>query len=455
MLFSHRGSQLEVQQRILDNQALLVALRMGAGKTPITLLALKELLHERFEIAKVLVVAPKRVAELVWHTEAAKWDQTKDLRVQRVLGTEPRRVQALANPAEIYVINRENFTWLVERFDGVWPFDCVVIDENRGFKDRASKSWQALKHVRGDIKRLYILSGTPTPNSLLELWPQISILDRGKRLGISISAYRDKWFIPDRKNGHVVYSWQIREGAAEKIHAAVQDIMVSVESGIVLPSLTYNEVLVTFDMSRYDEMKKNMISDSVVAVSAGVLAGKLAQMANGAVYDDDRCVHRIHDAKLDALEDIVDQGEPVLCFTSYQHDQRRILKRFPNAKVFDGEASLKAWQRGEIELLLMHPASGGHGVDGLQLGGSVAVWFGLPFSLDLYEQANARLHRTGQQRSVTIHHLIALDTIDQEIMDVLANKGDLQRALLKAVERIVGVTTSIQEMPKQLLKVSP
>ncbi len=438
MLFSHRGSQLEVQQRILDNQALLIALRMGAGKTPITLLALKELMYERFEIYRVLVVAPKRVAELVWHTEAAKWGQTKDLRVQRVLGSEPQRVKALGQGADIYVINRENFTWLVDRFEGQWPFDCVIVDENRGFKDRSSKSWQALKRVRNSIRRLYILSGTPTPNSLLELWPQISILDRGKRLGTSITAYREKWFMPDKRSGHVVYSWALKPGAEKEIYNAVADMMVSVESGIALPSRTNNVVEVTFDRTRYDEMRKEMVSGEIVAPSSAVLAGKLAQMANGAVYDSDRCVHPIHDSKLDALEEILDQGEPVLCFTSYQHDQARILARFPCARVFDGEQSLKAWQKGEVDLLLMHPASGGHGVDGLQLGGSVAVWFGLPFSLDLYEQANARLHRTGQQANVTIHHLIAINTIDEDIVQVLSQKGDMQQALLSAVKRLVG-----------------
>ena len=214
--------------------------------------------------------------------------------------------------------------------------------------------------------------------------------------------------------------------------------MVSVESGIALPSRTDNVVEVTFDRKRYDEMRKDMVSGEIVAPSAAVLAGKLAQMANGAVYDSDRYVHLIHDSKLDALEEILDQGEPLLCFTSYQHDQVRILERFPSARVFDGEQSLKAWQRGEVDLLLMHPASGGHGVDGLQLGGSVAVWFGLPFSLDLYEQANARLHRTGQQENVTVHHLIAINTIDEDIVQVLAQKGDMQQALLSAVKRLVG-----------------
>lgn len=445
MRFSHRGSQAEVQQRMLDNKALLVALRMGAGKTPVTLLTLKELIFVRFEIGKVLVVAPKRVAELVWHTEAAKWKQTQDLRIQRVLGTEPRRNEALKSSADVYVINRENFAWLVKKYKDQWPFDCVVIDENRGFKDRASKSWQALKSVRDQIKRLYILTGTPAPNSLLDLWPQISILDRGKRLGVSITNYRDKWFTPARRKAHVVYTWALKPGAEKEIHDAVADIMVSVKSGIKLPSRTDNVVAVEFDRTRYEELKKDMVSDGVVAVSAAVLAGKLAQMANGAVYDENGGVQRIHDAKLDALQEIVEQGEPVLCFTSYRHDERRILERFPQARVFEGEKSLADWQRGAVDLLLMHPASGGHGVDGLQVGGSVAVWFGLPFSLDLYEQANARLHRTGQMHNVTIHHIVSLNTIDEDIVQVLQRKGDVQQALLTAVTRILGSRVKAKE----------
>lgn len=437
MRFSHRGSQAEVQRRMLDQPALLVALRMGAGKTALTLLTVKELL-QRGELRKVLVVAPKRVAELVWHSEAAKWDQTRDLSVQRVLGSSVQRERALAQAADLYVINRENFPWLVDHLGESWPFDGVVIDENRGFKDRSSKSWQALKRVRDRIQRLYLLTGTPSPNSLLELWPQISILDRGRRLGHSLTRYRDRWFVPDRRNGPVIYSWKLKTGAEAEIHAAVADIMVSVQSGIQLPSCTYNILAVDFDRYRYDQLKRTMVSGSVVAISAGVLAGKLAQMANGAVYDEQRVVHLIHDAKLDALEELLDQGEPVLCFTTFQHDQARIRARFPQARVFDGEPSLRDWQQGQIELLLMHPASGGHGVDGLQFGGNVAVWFGLPFSLDLYEQANARLHRTGQQQNVTVHHLIALDTIDEDIMQALAQKGDVQQALLSSVHRLCG-----------------
>lgn len=429
MIFYPREYQSVAIKRMVDNPTQLLALRMGAGKTVVTLLAIKQLKPK-----KTLVVAPKRVTELVWHSEAAKWEQTSDLKVQRVLGNATARKKALSTDADIYVINRENFSWLVDEFPS-WPFECVVIDENRGFKDRSSKSWQSLKRVRNQIKRLYILTGTPAPNTLQELWPQISILDRGERLGRSLTAFRDKWFVPDKRNGNVIYTWALKENAESEIHQAVSDIMLTIQSDIVLPDRIDNVVPVCFDMTTYREMKKEMVVDEIVAVSAGVLAMKLAQMANGAVYNSEREVRLIHDAKLDALEEIIEQGEPVLCLTSYQHDQLRILRRFPKAQVFNGEDSLKAWQSGRIELLLMHPASGGHGVDGLQLGGNVIVWFGLPFSLDLYEQANARLHRTGQRKSVVVHHLVAVNTIDEQIMKALADKGDMQQALLDAVKQ--------------------
>lgn len=426
---------------MLENPYQLVALRMGAGKTVATLTAIHELMFDRFEISKTLVIAPKRVAELVWHREADKWDHLGQMKVAKVLGTPDQRMRALTQDADVYVINRENFAWLVKLVEASkqpWPFDCVVIDENVGFKDRASKSWQALKRVRKAIERLYILTGTPDPNGdLLDLWPQISLLDGGKRLGTGITKYKDRWYLPDKRNGTTIYSWKLKPGARDEIQGLVKDVMVSIDSNITLPERIDNVVPVPFNRRRYDEMEATQVSGAVMAVNPAVLAGKLGQMANGAVYDDQKVVHQIHDGKLDALAEIVDQGEPVLCFTTYVHDWDRIKARFADAVKFDGEASLAAWQAGQIKLLVMHPASGGHGVDGLQLGGNVAVWFGLPFSLDLYEQANARLHRPGQQNAVVVHHLVALNTIDERIMRVLENKGDMQQALMDAVKEIV------------------
>ena len=444
MNFSPRPYQEVAIKRMVDSPYQLLALRMGAGKTAATLMAVDQLMQAG-SITKTLVVAPKRVTELVWHTEAAKWDQLAHLRVQKVIGSLNQRIAALAQPADVYVINRENFVWLTEHLGANWRFDCVVVDENRGFKDRSSRSWQALKRLRDSIKRLYILTGTPTPNGLMELWPQISILDRGQRLGRSLTFYRNEYFVPEKRNGPVVYSWRLKPGAEQAIHDAVADVMLALDGDQQLPDRIDNIVPVHFDMARYRELANDMISGDVVALSAGVLAGKLGQIANGAVYNVDGVVETVHDAKLDALEEIVEQGEPVLCLTAYRHDQARIRQRFPNAKVFDGAQSLAAWQRGEIELLLMHPASGGHGVDGLQLGGNVVVWFGLPFSLDLYEQANARLHRSGQQNNVVVHHLVSQGTIDERIMRVLASKGDMQQALLDAVNELKGETCDATE----------
>lgn len=440
MLFSPRPYQQLAIDRMVACPYQLLALRMGAGKTVVALSAIEELTFNRFSICKTLVVAPKRVAELVWAQEAAKWDHTRHLKVARVLGTERQRIAALDDAADVHVINREVFCWLVElveRSGQPWPWQCVVIDENRGFKDRSSQTWKALKRVRDQIHKLFILTGTPDPNgTLLELWPQISILDRGQRLGTGITHYRDAYYLPDKRNGQTVYTWKLRPGAREEIHAAVSDVMLSVQSDLVLPERIDNVVRVAFDMRRYDELSAEMISGQIVAVNAAVLAGKLAQLAQGAVYLEGGKVEHLHDAKLDALEEIVDQGEPVLCFTSFVHDQQRIRARFPQARVFDGEASLNDWKAGRIDLLLMHPASGGHGVDGLQCGGNVAVWFGLPFSLDLYEQANARLHRTGQAKQVTVHHIVAVNTVDERIMRVLQTKGDMQAALLEAVKHV-------------------
>lgn len=442
MLYAARPAQAVTQARMLANPYQLIALKMGGGKTVATLTVINELMFDKFELSKTLVVAPKRVAEMVWHREAAKWDHLAKMRVAKVLGTKEQRMRGLMEDADVYVINRENFVWLVKlvaESEQPWPFDCVVIDENVGFKDRSSKSWQALKGVRKAIERLYILTGTPDPNGdLLDLWPQISVLDGGKRLGTGITKYKDRWYLPDKRNGMTIYSWKLKPGARQEIQDLVKDVMVSIDSDTQLPPRIDNVVQVPFNRKRYDEMEATQISGSVVAVNPAVLAGKLAQMANGAVYDDQKVVHPIHDGKLDALGEIVEQGEPVLCFTSYVHDWERIKERFPHAVKFTGDDVLDDWQAGNIKLMVMHPGSGGHGVDGLQVGGNVAVWYGLPFSLDLYEQANARLHRPGQKNQVTVHHLIAINTIDERIMQVLETKGDMQQALMDAVREITG-----------------
>lgn len=430
-----RPDQQATIDRMTGSAGQLVALRMGAGKTASSLTVIVDLLSR---VSPWLVVAPLRVAEMVWQQEAARWQHTKALRIRTVLGPPAARLRSLDEPADVYVINREVFPWLVDLHGDAWPFRGVIIDETRGFKDRASKAWKALKAVRRSIERLYLLTGTPAPNSLLELWPQVSIIDGGQRLGRGITAYRDRWFVPDKRNGMQVYSWRPRPGAEQEIYAAVADVMVSTQTVAQLPERVDNTVPVRIDMRRYRELARGSVSGEIVAVNAAVLAGKLAQLANGAVYDATGGVEEIHEAKLDALEEIAEQGEPLLVLTTYRHDQSRIRRRFPAARVFNGSASLADWQAGKVPMLLMHPASGGHGVDGLQQGGSTVVWFGLPFSLDLYEQANARIHRPGQRSSVVVHHLVAQGTIDERILDVLRQKGDMQQALLDAVQDMRG-----------------
>jgi hypothetical protein len=430
-----RPAQTAAIERMRSSAGQLVALRMGAGKTASTLTVIVDLLPQ---VRPWLVVAPLRVAEMVWHQEAARWQHTKALRIRPVLGSPAARQRSLDEPADVYVINREVFGWLVALYGDAWPFRGVVIDETRGFKDRGSKAWRALKAVRRQIERLYLLTGTPAPNSLEELWPQVSIIDGGQRLGRGITAFRNRWFVPDKRNGLQVYSWKPRPGAEQEIHAAVADIMVVAGGAVTLPERIDNTVPVRIDMRRYRQVARDSVSGEIVAANAAVLAGKLAQLANGAVYDETGAVVHVHDAKLDALEEIAEQGEPLLVLTTYRHDQARIRQRFPAARVFDGPASLADWQAGKAPMLVMHPASGGHGVDGLQHGGSTIVWFGLPFSLDLYEQANARIHRPGQRASVVVHHLVAAGTIDERIMAVLQAKGDMQQALLDAVHEARG-----------------
>lgn len=440
--FTPRPYQEMAIQRMVESDYQLVALTMGAGKTAATLSAIDQLMFDRFDVGRTLVVSPLRVAQLVWHTEAAKWSNLQHLRVVRLLGTAKQRTDAMMLEADINVINFQNLAWLVDLVEATgqpWPWDCVVLDENVGLKDRGSVTFKALKKVRDQVRRMYLLTGTPTPNGLLQLWPQISILDRGQRLGTGIGKYRDRWFLPDKRNGQVVYTWKPRDGAKEEIFAAIADMTVSVEAGVQMPDRIDNVIEVDIGSSaraRMRELQEDMVTGEITAANAAVLAGKAAQMANGAAYTDDGSVEHIHDAKLEALEEIVEQGQPVLVLVSYRHDIARIKERWPQAREFDGEKALRDWQAGKIDILVMNPASGGHGVDGLQFGGCTMVWFGLPWALDLYEQANARIVRPGQKSTVVVHHLVAKGTIDERIVKLLQTKGDLQEGLLEAVRAI-------------------
>ena len=416
----------------------------------ITLSAIVELMHDRFDVARVLVIAPKLVAEAVWAEEAAKWDHTRHLRISKVLGSAQERVAALRRPADIYVINRENVPWLVERVGAKWPFDMVVVDELSSFKSPKTKRFRALRRVRPLMKRIVGLTGTPAPNGLIDLWSQIYLLDQGERLGKTLTSYRDRFFVPGRRNGHIVYEWIPKSGAEERIHELLSDLCVSMraEDWLELPDRVDVEVPVVLDaeaMMKYKQLEKDLLlpleGDVVTADTAGVLTNKLLQLANGAVYDAARGVHEIHDAKLDALEELIEQaqGKPLLVFYAYQHDLERIKRRFPWAATMDEPGVIERWNRGEVPLLLAHPASAGHGLN-LQEGGNHIVWFGLTWSLELYEQANARLHRQGQTERVIVHHLVAKGTVDEDVMARLRSKAatqaDLVEALKARIERV-------------------
>lgn len=429
---------------ILARPAAGLLLDMGLGKTVITLTAVNRLLYDFFAVTKVLVIAPLRVAQDTWSREAEKWDHLRHLRISKVLGSQKERIQALTRAADIYIINRENVPWLVSHYGLNWPFDCVVIDELSSFKNAAARRFKALRKVRPLIKRIIGLTGTPAPNGLIDLWPQIYLLDRGERLGKTLTNYRDAYFRPGRRNGDMVFDWVLKPGAEEKIYQRIGDICVSMKAAdyITLPERVNVTVPVSLNPDArelYAKMEREEIlslaGEVIDAGSAGVLTGKLLQLANGAVYDENHAVHEVHQAKLDALEDLIEaaNGKPVLVFYAYQHDRDRIMRRFPQAVPLESNDTIRAWNAGELPLLLAHPAGAGHGLN-LQDGGSTVIWFGLTWSLELYQQANARLHRQGQRNAVTVFHLVAEGTVDEEVMRVLEGKAKRQETMLAAVK---------------------
>jgi SNF2 family DNA or RNA helicase len=409
----------------------------------ITLTAVKELLDD-FAISRVLVIAPKRVAEDTWTREVSKWDHLQGLRVSPVLGSQRQRIQALSRKADIYVIGRDNIQWLVTRYGKLWPFDMVVIDELSSFKNPQAKRFRELRKVMPMVERVVGLTGTPSPNGLMDLWAEIYLLDRGERLGRTIGAYREQWFRPALQNGFVVYKWAPVRGAADEIRERISDICVSMSAAdyLELPDRIDREIPVKLsddEMQQYRLLERTQIlqlesGEVVAALSAAAVMTKLLQLSNGSAYADDGSVVRIHERKLDALEEIVDTTDgPVLVFYSFRHDLQAIKDRIPEARELSGPDDISAWNRGEIRVLLAHPASVGYGLN-LQDGGHVIVWYGLTWSLELYQQANARLHRQGQTRPVIIHHLIAEGTVDEQVMRALKAKDTGQAALLAALK---------------------
>lgn len=434
--------------KIIRNPSVGLLLDMGLGKTVITLTALRELRRNRWEVAKPLIIAPKKVAEATWTAEAEKWEHLKDMRIVTILGTLKQRLEALATPADAYVINRENTQWLVEYLNNDWAFDMVVLDESSSFKNSKSKRFKALKLVRSRIKRIVELTGTPASNGLEDLWAQIYLLDGGMRLGRTITAYRDIYFMPNRRNQTTIFDYKPKEGSFESIKEAISDICVSMkaEDYLTLPDVIHNDVPVVLNPSArkaYNQLEKDLLlkvdTETITAGSAGVLTGKLLQLCNGAIYSEEKNVVEIHDCKIDAFMELVEQlnGQHALVFYNFRHDLERLLKALKktnlSVRVYSKPEDEKDWNAGKIDVLLAHPASCGYGLN-LQQGGHHAIWFGLTWSLEQYEQANKRLHRQGQAHPVVIHHLLVKDGMDESVAAALKSKGDVQNALMDALK---------------------
>lgn len=430
---------------IVNNPVSALFLDCGLGKTVITLTAVWELLLDYFEIRRVLVIAPLRVARDTWTGECGKWDHLNGIVISRILGNEKERREALLKPANVFVVNRENVEWLVENCG--WDFEMVVIDELSSFKSHRAKRFKALRRVRPKADRVIGLTGTPAPNGLIDLWAEIGILDMGSRLGRFIGAYREQFFLPDKRNREMVYSYKPKDGAEQKIYGLISDITISMQAAdyLQMPECIYNRVTVPLDekeLELYRKLETDLLlpfaDGDVDAGNAAGLSNKLLQMANGAVYDENREVKYIHDRKLDSLEDLLEaaNGKPVLVAYWYKHDKLRIQKRLPAVEL-DTEESFRDWNAGKIPVALIHPASAGHGLN-LQGGGSTLVWFGLTWSLELYQQTNARLWRQGQKEVVVLHHLIAENTLDEKVMRALESKDCSQTALVSAVKARIG-----------------
>ena len=428
---------------IKNNEVAAILLDMGLGKTSITLTAVNDLIFDSFEVSKVLVIAPLRVARDTWPAEIKKWDHLKHLRYSVAVGSESERLAALRKEADIYIINRENVDWLVNKSKVPFYFDMVVIDELSSFKSHQSKRFKSLLKVRPFIKRIVGLTGTPSSNGLMDLWAQFRILDMGKRLGRYITHYRHAYFLPDKRSADRIFTYKPADGAEQMIYDRISDITISMKSAdyLKLPECIINEVPVFMDTKEkaiYETFKEDMVAkikdEEIDAANAAVLSGKLLQMANGCIYDEDKKAIKIHDRKLDALEDLIESanGKPLLVAYWFQHDLARIKERFPVREIKTSK-DIEDWNKGKIPLAVIHPASAGHGLN-LQTGGSTLVWFGLTWSLELYQQCNARLHRQGQTDTVVIHHIIAKGTIDEDVMAALQRKEKIQNALINAVK---------------------
>ena len=441
--------QEHATEHIIDNPYCGVFIDMGLGKTVSTLTALDLLMNDYLSVGVVLIIAPKRVAEDTWSSEIYKWDHLRHLTVSKVLGSEANRKKALFKKADIYVINRENVEWLVQYCKHTWRFDTVVIDELSSFKSAKSRRFRALKEIRPRIKRLIGLTGTPTPNGMIDLWSQMYLLDMGQRLGKTITSYRQAFFTPGASKGHVVYNYRLNPKAEQLIYDRIEDICISMKADDYLDLPERIDNVVSFKLSdevwkQYQDFERKEIlalasGGEISTPNAAALTNKLLQYANGAIYDEDRKVHLLHDEKLDRLEELIEEanGKPVLVLYNYQHDKDRIKSRFgKKVTTFDeGDTStiMGKWNQGKIEILLGHPASMGHGLN-MQYGGHILIWFGLPWSLELYLQAVARLDRQGQVNVVTNHILLSKGTLDEDVWKALNSKKGGQDALMEAIK---------------------
>lgn len=437
---------------IKTHPAAAILLGCGCGKTVIALTAIDDMLHDSFEIRKILIVAPIRVAQASWPDEIRKWDHLSDIRFSVAVGTRQQRLAALKADAEVYIINRENLPWLVEDSGLPFDYDMCVLDELSGFKNWQSKRFRAFMKVRPKLKRVVGMTGTPSSNGLMDLFAEYRCLDMGERLGRFIGRYREAYFTPDRRNGNIIYSYRPLPGAEEEIYSRIGDITISMKSAdhLRMPDLIVSERTVTLsgpERAKYDDLKKDLIlqlpGGEVTAANAAALSGKLSQLANGAVYSDEGGYTVIHDRKLDALEDIIESmnSSPLLVAYWYRHDLERISERLHKLHIpfslLDTPEDIRRWNSGEYPVMLIHPASAGHGLN-LQQGGSTIAWFSLPWSLELYTQTVDRLYRQGQRSgTVSVIHITAKDTIDGRIVKALKDKDAVQSALIDAVKAVL------------------
>lgn len=450
MEFKPHEYQRHCIEKILNIKKIGLFIDMGLGKTVTTLTAIKELKYNRFEVRKVLVIAPKKVAEGTWTKEKEKWEHTKALRISQVLGSQAKRIRALNTPADIYIINRENVVWLVDYYRNSWPFDMVVIDESSSFKSHKAKRFKALAGIGPRIERLVELTGTPSPNGLEDLWAQIYLLDGGERLGGRYTHFRERYFYPGDRGNNVVYNYKAKQGSEESILERISDICVSMkaEDYLELPDVIYHEVPIVLDSrakKAYTELERKMVlalpedAEEISVTSAAALSNKLLQLGNGAIYDEDHKVHEVHNCKIEAFLELVEslKGKSALVFYHFQHDRERILKALEKSGLRVRELKTTQdeddWNNGEIDILLTHPASSAYGLN-LQHGGNHVIWFGLTWNYELYTQANKRLHRQGQTEKVIVHQLVCEGTRDEDVLKALGQKEDVQNYVMQSLK---------------------